>query len=190
MKDGKEGDKDSDSDIRQRIYRYIESNPGTHLRKISRELELAMGNTQYHLEVLERAGRIKTRKAALYRHYYSASITEERHEVILAFLRQETSRDILIHLLELPSGATQTEIIGFTGLSAPTISWHMSRLITSGVVTSSKEGRTVRYALSNSLMNEIATILKTYHPSIWNVLTSRLAELFLELSSAKKDDEP
>jgi predicted transcriptional regulator len=133
--------------------------------------------------MLERAGRIKTRRATLYRHYYPASIIEERHEVILAFLWQETSRDILIHLLELPAGATQTEIVGFTGLSAPTISWHMSRLITSGLLTNSKEGRTVRYVLSNSVVNEIAKILKTYHPSIWNVLASRLAELFLELSS-------
>lgn len=184
MRDGK--DSDDESEIRQQILSYIENNPGAHLRKISRELGLAMGNTQYHLQMLEKAGRIKTRRATLYRHYYPAAIMDELHEFILAFLRQETSRDILIHLLERPSGATQTEIIAFKRLSAPTISWHMSRLVESGVVTSSKEGRAVRYAIKKELRDEITKLLKAYHPTVWNNLAGRLAELFFELSARKE----
>jgi len=173
---------DEHSQIREQIYHYIENNPGAHLRKISRELGLAMGNTQYHLQMLEKAGRIKTRRATLYRHYYPAAILEERHEIILALLKQETPRDILVYLLEHIGGATQSEVMEFKGLSAPTINWHMSRLIESGVVTSNKEGRSVRYAINKELIDEISKLLRTYHPTVWNTLAGKLAELFFELS--------
>lgn len=187
MRDGK--DSNEDSEIRQRIYQYIESNPGVHLRKISRELGLAMGNTQYHLQLLEKDGRIRTRRAALYTHYYPAAILDEQHKIILAFLRQETPRDILVHLLEHPAGATQSEITEFKRLSAPTISWHMSRLIESGLVTAYKEGRTVRYSVKKEVIDEIAKLLKMYHLPVWNKLAGRLAELFFELS-ARESGEP
>lgn len=146
-----------------------------------------MGNTQYHLQALEKEGKIRTRRATLYRHYFPAAIFDERLEIILGFMRQETSRDILIYLLEHPSGATQHEIAEFKGFSAPTINWHMSRLMDSGLVTSRKEGRTVRYTIKKDLIEEITTLLKTYHPTIWTKLAGRLAELFLELSSRKEE---
>jgi predicted transcriptional regulator len=38
----------------RRIYEYIVDNPSCHVRKISRELDLAIGDTQYHLKILEK----------------------------------------------------------------------------------------------------------------------------------------
>ena len=146
-----------------------------------------MGHTQYHLQMLEKAGRIRTLRATLYRHYYPASIPDEHHEVILAFLRQETARDILILLLEHPAGLAQNEIVAFKNLSAPTISWHMSRLVESGIVDSVREGRKVRYAVKKDLVGGIAALLKAYHPTVWNKLAGRLAELFFELSARERD---
>ena len=191
MQNGKDDDNNphgNEPEIRQKILQYIENNPGVHLRQISRDLGLAMGNAQYHLHLMETEGKIKTRRDTLYRHYYPLAILNELDEVIAALLRQETSRNILIHLVENEQGLTQTELTRLTNLSAPTISWHMSRLITSGLVTGNKEGRMIRYLLKKNTVNDIAKIVKTYHPSIWNTLASRLAELFLELSSTKKDD--
>lgn len=187
MRDGRDEASDGDPEIRQRIFRYIEENPGAHLGRISSELGLAMGHTQYHLQTLEKAGRTRTLRATLYRHYYPASIPDEHHEVILAFLRQETPRDILIHLLEHPAGPTQSEIVTIKNLSAATISWHMSRLVESGVVDSTREGRAVRYAIKKDLVGGIADLLKAYHPTVWNKLAGRLAELFFELSARERD---
>jgi DNA-binding transcriptional ArsR family regulator len=132
--------------------------------------------------MLERDGKIKTRRATLYRHYYPVSIVGETREIILAFLRQETSREVLMHLLEHPEGLTQSDIVDFTHLSAPTINWHMSRLASSGIVTYKKEGRRVRYVIKKEIIDEIAGLIKAYHPTLWARLAGRLAELFLELS--------
>lgn len=193
--DSNDNDKNSDaSSNRFQIYRYIENNPGTHLRKISKELGLAMGDTQYHLDILEKSGRVKSRKINLYRRYYTAAILGEKEKIILGFLRQETTRDILIYLIEHPY-STQRELAEFKHFSAPTISWHMSRLIEAGIVQSTKQGKKILYSLDAD-RDKLVNILKYYHPSLWNNLASRLAGLFLELSSsspstddASKDDK-
>ncbi|MDE1763060.1 MAG: winged helix-turn-helix transcriptional regulator [Thaumarchaeota archaeon] len=184
MRDGKSQDHD-DSEIRSRIYNYIEKNPGAHLRMITRELQLGMGATQHHLDVLERSGRIKSQRINVYRHYFVMGVLDTEHH-ILAFLRQETARDILIYLLEHP-WSTQSDIVNFKGFSAPTISWHMSRLEESGLVRSVKEGRTMKYSIIDS--QSIAGALKTYHTNIWDKLLSRFAELFIQISSDMKEED-
>ena len=170
---------------RTRIYEYIQNNPGAHLRTISKVLGLAMGNTQYHLYALENAGQIRSRRIYLHRHYYPLTV-HEQDEIIVAFLRKETSRDILIYLLEHP-GATQGNIANFKSFSVPTISWHLSRLVESRIVVGNKEGRFVGYFISPDVTN-LTGLLKIYHPNIWNKLADRFAELFLELSSRGEEE--
>ena len=53
-----------------------------------------------------------------------------------------TARDVLIYLIE-HAGSTQSDIANFKNFSAPTINWHMSRLIEAGIVTFHREWKTV-----------------------------------------------
>jgi len=112
------------------------------------------------------------------------SILGERSENILAVLQQETLRDIMLHLIENP-GATQSEIAHHEGFTAPTINWHMSRLIEMGLVYTCREGRFVKYYVEGDI-DDIVCLLKSYHPSAWNTLSNRLASLFLDLSSQSR----
>ncbi|MDH2906564.1 MAG: winged helix-turn-helix transcriptional regulator [Candidatus Nitrosotalea sp.] len=175
---------EDDSENRKRIYDYIKKNPGAHLRMITRELEMGMGATQHHLDILERSGKVKSRRINIYRHYYAVEVLDAEHN-ILAFLRQETAMDILTYLMEHP-GSTQSDIINFKGFSAPTISWHMTRLEEAGLVSSTREGRTIRYTITN--MHNITAALKTYHPNVWDKMLSRFADLFLQMSSGTKNE--
>ena len=173
------------------IYQYVQKFPGSHLRKISKELSLGMGDTQHHLNVLENTGFVKSRRIGIYKVYYEVSVFEERHESILAVLQQETPRSILLYLLENP-GASQSEIAAHVRYSAPTVNWHMSRLMQIGLVESRKEGRFVKYVIIGDL-KEITQLLRSYYPTVWSKLSNRLADLFLDISSAsvrdKKEDE-
>lgn len=121
---GQTGDHDNkteySSENRLYIYKYIVNYPGVHLRKICRELRLAMGDTQYQLFILEKEGKIKSKRVGNHRHYYPLTISNEQNELILAFLRQETIRDILIYLMENP-GSSQQILVNFINVSAPTI---------------------------------------------------------------------
>jgi hypothetical protein len=59
----------------------------------------------------------------------------------------------------------------------------MSRLIEIGLVISRKEGKFVNYYVEGNI-KDITSFLKRYYPSIWSKWSDRLAELFLDLSTA------
>lgn len=166
---------------RQRIYQYIKNNPGVHLRRISKELNLAIGDTLYNINILEQSGLIKYRIWSMYKRYFFISISNNRSETILALLQQETPREIILFLIENP-GSTQIEISKYVSFSAPTIKWHMSRLIAMNMVYSHKRGKFIKYYLKGNV-NDIISLMKFYHPSIWSKLANRLVEVFIELSS-------
>ena len=115
---------------KQLLYKFRENNvdtdsipentAGVYLRTICKELRLAMGDTQYHLYTMEKEGRIKSRRIGQHRHYYPITILDEQHELILAFLRQETPRDILIYLKEHP-GSTQRNLANFKKMAKEVI---------------------------------------------------------------------
>lgn len=164
----------------------FKNTPGSHLRKISKELEIALGDTQYHLNTLQKSGSIKSKHMGIYKVYFSVSILEGRDESILAILQQETPRELILYLVEKP-GATQGEIADHIGFSSSTINWHMSNLIEIGLVSSQKDKQAVRYYIKGSV-KDIIDLLKLYHPKIWNRLSSRLADLFLDLSVISSKD--
>jgi DNA-binding transcriptional ArsR family regulator len=165
-----------------RVYDYIKNHPGSHLRKISKELDMTTSDTQYWCKRLEKMALVRSRRLRLYKTYYPASILGERQENILAVLQQQTPRNIILYLIE-HSGASQKYIAQHTGFAAATISWHMSRLIEIGIVYSSKEGKFVKYYIRGDIA-DLVILLKSYYPSIWDKLSDRLAELFLGITYA------
>src|SRR5581483_8852713 len=158
----------------------------SHLRRISKVLSIALGDTQYQLNRLENLNLVRSRRVGLYKTYYGASISGERNEKISAILQQETPRDIILYLIENP-GATHNQISIHKGFSGATINWHMSRLTRIGLVYSHKEGRYTKYYLKGSV-RDIVELLKSYHPSLWSKLSLRLAEVFLDLSDNSKPE--
>src|SRR5215813_8730058 len=167
---------------KERVFDYIKNHPGSHLRKISKELDMVTSDTQYWCNRLERMALVRSRRLGLYKTYYPASILGERHENILAILQQKTPRNIVLYLME-NSGATQKDLAQYTGFAAATISWHMSRLIEMGIVYSTREGKFVKYYIKGDIA-DLVILLKSYYPSIWDKLSDRLAELFLGITYA------
>lgn len=173
---------------KDRIYQYIKNNPGAHLRKIKKELDLAMGDIQYNLRVLERLGLIKYRRINIYKHYYVKSIFGNRNELVLAVLQQETPRAIIICLLEFP-GLSQKEISQNLGLSIPTIKWHISKLFEMELIRFHKVGRTIKCYVNGDSIDFIK-MMKLYHPSLLSRLSNTLMDVFIELSSVTNLDSP
>jgi predicted transcriptional regulator len=176
---------DYSSENKSYIYKYIVNYPGVHLRKICRELKLAMGDTQYQLSILEKQGKIKSKRVGNHRHYYPLTIPNEQNELILAFLMRQTIREILIYLMENP-GSRQQALANFMNVSAPAIKWHMSRLIESEIVMTSKDGKMVRYFIKDP--KDLVSSLKSYMPHLWNSLVNRFAEKFVEISLVNAKD--
>ena len=181
-----EGSRQPERDVRDRILRFIRDNPGCHLRKIKDELDLAMGTVQYHLDRLEKAGRVTSQKQSLHKYFFLVGVFEENEKQLLEALSNETARDILMFIIEQKKYPSQGEISKHIGISSPSISWQIKRLQDYGIIDEIKEGKFKRYKLHGD-SKQFVGLLKNYYPSIWNRWSNRLAEIFLSLSQG--DDQ-
>ena len=176
-----EGSQQPESDVRHRILQFIRDNPACHLRKIKDELDLAMGTVQYHLDKLEKAGRITSQKQSLHKFYFLVGAFEENEKHILEVLSNETAREILMFIIEQKKYPSQSEISKHIAISSPSVSWQIKRLQDYRVIDEIREGKFKRYKLHGDSKQFVA-LLRNYYPSIWNKWSNRLAEIFLSLS--------
>ena len=179
-----DGSRQPERNVRDRILQFIHENPGCHLRKIKKELNLAMGTVQYHLDKLEKAGRITSQKQGLHKYYFVVGAFEENEKQLLEVLSNETAREILMLIIE-QKYPSQIEISKHIGISSASVSWQIGRLLDYGIISEIKEGRFKRYKLHGD-SKQVVAFLKNYYPSIWNRWSNRLAELFLSLSKGEE----
>ena len=167
-----------------RVLQHIQENPGCHLRQIKRELDMSMGTIQYHLNLLNKQGKVSTERQNLHKYYFPIGLFEQNERDILKILNQETAREILMIILE--KKPTQTDIVNIIKISGASVNWHIKRLVEIGLVLEQKDGKFKRYTLGIDSKN-IISLMKNYHPNIWNRWSNRLAEMFLSLSKEEKE---
>ena len=160
---------------RTQILTFITEHPGAHLRKIRRELNLAMGVIQYHLYALEKERKIISRRRGFYKRFYPTLVFGDRELEIMDVLGQETERDLLLFLMQNPN-ASQKELSGYARVSPSSINWHMQRLTKARLIETTREGANVKYLVKVNRV-EILTLLKNYHPAIWERWADRLADI-------------
>lgn len=165
---------------RREIYDYIKSHPGTHEREIEKELGIATGDLRYHLNKLSRADLISTWGSGT-KFIFPLNLFGEKQEILLGLLTQETPREILLCIMRHP-GIGQKEIAEELELSAPTIWWHMDRLLRLGVVGRKKDGKSVSYEVI-ARREDLLNFIVRYHPTIWEKWASRMHDVALMLDS-------
>ena len=57
-----------------RIFHFINNNPGCHFRKIKKEVDLSIGTVQYNVNKLEKDGKVIYISRNIYRCYYNVGI--------------------------------------------------------------------------------------------------------------------
>jgi len=167
-----------------RVLEYIQNNPGCHLRQIKRELGLAMGTIQYHLNLLEKQGKILSERQNFHKYYFPVGLFEQNERDLLKILNQETAREILLAILE-KKNPTQTDIASLMKISSPSVNWHIKKLVEMKLIQEIRDGKFKRYVFSVE-PKYIVSLLKNYHSNIWNNWSNRLAEMFLALSREEK----
>lgn len=143
-----------------------------------------MGDVQYHTNKLERDGRINSVRRGLYRFFYPSNLFGERQRDILSVLAMETPRELLLHLIEQPD-SSQDELAHSLGVSQPTVSWHLKRLVGLGILQKHQTGRAATYNVAGKGVADIATFIRNYHPSVWERWSGRLADIFISYSSGE-----
>ena len=108
------------------IFRAIDRWPGIHFNELVRRLDLAPGQVQHHINVLQDDGRVVREPLFGRTHYYAPSI-DEADRAAIALLRRETPRAMMSCLLEegpMPARELATEL----DLANSTVSYHVDRL--------------------------------------------------------------
>jgi predicted transcriptional regulator len=178
---------DESDDTADKVLCFIQDNPGCHLRRIKRGMNVSMGSVQYQLDKLEKMGRITSSRRGLYKYYFAAGLFKENEKDILEVLTHETARKILIFILE-QKNPTQTDIVNSVRISPRSISWHVGRLVALKIITEIKDGKYKRYQLHENDPKYILTLLRNYYPSLWDKWSMRVVEMFLSLSISREKE--
>ncbi len=173
-------------DTREQILDYIKSHPGAHLRQIKRDLDISMGTTQYHLYALEKENRVLSQRSGIHKRFFVSFVFGEHQREILDILSQETERDLLFYLIQHP-GASQKELSNYARISAGTVNWHMKRLISSGLVAINRDAQLVKYTVKGE-PSEILTLIRSYHPTLWQSWVDRIADAISDVTQTDSDD--
>jgi predicted transcriptional regulator len=147
-----------------------------------------MGDVQYHVQRLERDNRVSSTRRGLYRFFYPSTLFGEKQRDVLGLLTLDTPRELLLHIIEKPDSG-QDELARAVAVSQPTVSWHLKRLVDMGVVEKKQMGRTITYLVPSERAAEIATFVRSYHPTVWERWSSRLADIFISYSGEERSDD-
>lgn len=179
MVDPKVADEILEVESRRRVYDFIRSNPGSHMREIRRRLDMTLGNLEYHLRYLERHDMITVREGGYNRYYVKHDVGVEDQK-LLGLLRQTIPRRILIFLLLNP-GSSHQDIHADFDVSASTLSYHIGKLIDAGVVEKERKGRYNVYSVVEP--DEVAQALVTYQDSFLDEAVDGFVDAWLGFES-------
>ena len=154
------------SETRARIRRRIERDPGIHFRALTRGLELATGQVQYHLGRLDD---IRVERVSGRTHYYPPGY-DAWERTGLALLRRETARDVVTALYGA-EGARPDDVANRVGIARSTLEHHLDGLVAGDVVEKRRDG--TRVTLSLVRPEETVALLGTVEPGLAERLTDR-----------------
>jgi predicted transcriptional regulator len=169
---------------RNRIAQQVRRNPGIHFNELTRTLELAPGQVQYHLKKLQRSDDVVEESLYGRTHYYTPDYgTWERGA--LAVLRRETARDVLVYLMANGPSAPSA-VANRVNIARSTLEWHLDHLVEQDLVDKQRDSRNhVTLALSHP--EETARMLRLVEPSVADRLVDRFTRLVDGLLAGEPD---
>jgi len=122
-------------DTRVQIYDHIDKNPGNHLRKIKRDLELPMGVLTHHISMMEREEVIKSRLDGQYRRYYPWNHKIEKKEWL-----SDMQNHIVKTVQENP-GISPNKVAKALKISRNNAYYHTGELEAKGIIWIDRSGK-------------------------------------------------
>ncbi len=161
----------------------MRTNPGVHFREIQRRTSLSIGVLEYHLNHLVQRGLLTVDKGESFSRYFPGGQIDKGKQRILSALRQEIPRGIILFLLRRP-GATHGEILENFTISGGTLSYHISKLSTMGVVQVEKVGRESRLTVIEP--DKVADLLIVYRRTFLDKLVDDFVAAYVARQPSSK----
>lgn len=158
---------------------YVTEHPGVHFNALVYALGMTPERLLQVAEELKASNTITVAEFYGKSHFYPPGYDSREREVI-ALLRRETSRDILLTLLAEGS-ASPAAVVAEVGIARSTLEWHLDRLIEADLVRKERDGWAVQLHLESP--DETKRLLADLQPSLpdrWLDRTERLLDHLLE----------
>ncbi|MDD4308100.1 MAG: helix-turn-helix domain-containing protein [Thermoplasmata archaeon] len=163
---------------RRTIYSHISGNPGTYLREMETSLGLSVGDLQYHLGQLEKAGMIRAYDDGRRKGYFVASEVQYLDRQMISIIRMRTPRRIIIFLLMHPEASFQ-EILAEFNFTKGALSFHLKRLLKTEVLTKAKRERESIFSVAEP--EKMKNLLVTYRASISDEVLDNVVDIFARI---------
>jgi len=118
---------------RREIYEFISRNSGSHMRDISRKMNVPFTTLKYHLNYLEKKGFIISREDGKYNRYFISFDIGEKEKKILNCLRRRTTLHIILWFF-IAVQCSQKDLSRFLEKHPATISFHLRKMIQAGII--------------------------------------------------------
>ena len=118
---------------RREIYEYISQNPGSHMRDISRKMNIPFTSLKYHLNYLEKRKSIISKKDSKYNRYYISLEIGEKEKKILNCFRKKTMLHIILWFF-ISVQSSQKDIGRFLEKHPATIAFHLRKMKQAGII--------------------------------------------------------
>lgn len=146
-----------ENERRERVITMIRERPGIGPSEIGQTLGTGWGATMYHLDRLERAGLVVSRRAGHHRCYFVPGALPKDAQAQVGIFRGDTARRVAQLLLERP-GLTQTQLCQALGLSASAASKQLSRLEAASLVRREATSQGTRVYPADTLGGALAPV--------------------------------
>lgn len=167
-----------DVGARKRIFDFVSSSPGCHLRELQRRLGIPLGTLEYHLKYLVDREYLSIRDEGGYKRYYPVGTMRSVDKNILSLLRQDIPRRLVMHLLLHPNSKFGDLAERFD-VAPSTLSFHVTKLLKAGIVSKTRLGRETTYTVENE--HEVAMVLIAHRRSFLDVLVDSFVGTWTDL---------
>jgi predicted transcriptional regulator len=162
---------------RKKIFECVRGSPGIHFREIQRRTGLPIGVLEYHLNYLVDRSLLTLDKQESFSRYFPSGQVSADKQRILSALRQEIPRGVILYLMGHP-GATHGEVLENFSISGGTLSYHVKKLVSRGVVKLDKVGRESRLTVIDP--DKVADLLIIYRRTFLDKLVDDFVAVYIE----------
>ncbi len=162
-----------DLETRRELFELISNFPGLHFREILRRLDISSGNLNYQLNYMVKHEIFVAISDGNLRRYYIVGKIKGTEKRILACLRNETLRGLVLYLLLNPNSKFN-EISDKFDLAPSKLAYHLNKLVEKEIVEKEKKGRTTIYRVVDE--EAVANVLITYRPSFLDNIVENFIE--------------
>jgi DNA-binding MarR family transcriptional regulator len=123
-----------DNPNRARILDLVRAQPGVHFQDLVRQAAVGRGTLEHHLRKLEAAGLVTIKRSKGYACCFPKGAVDRRLMEAAPVLRSEGGRAVLRAVAKRP-GASSRDLAGHLGFAPSTVSYHLKRLESAGLVS-------------------------------------------------------